>query len=404
MFLLIFAIEKEWVLLNIIYVGVFPLHTITINKGERTMTPKKIAVLGGGNGAHTMAAEFALKGHTVNLFEMPRFKNNMKKVFETKTIKLQGNIPELQGPVELNMVTDNIAEAVEGCRYICIVAPAFAHSGYAKLLKGHLHKDQIVITFPGAFSALVLKKELEGDDCPIFADANNLPYDARLTAPGSDTVNVFGRNPINIAFLPANKGSELIDEMREDLFPFEKIYTDVLECGLAIVNPDWHAGPVLFNISRIESPQVNFFLYEHGWTPSACRLNIAMDKERKAIGEVLGYNLRPMEDFAGRPADYEWTWQDLYKEGHGSIGLTPICGPNDINSRYLTEDIPFGLVPWAAIAELLGVQMPLTNGFIDIINVVHEKDWRKEGRSLEDLGITGMDKDTLLNYVRTGKR
>ena len=28
------------------------------------MTPKKIAVLGGGNGAHTMAAELALKGHT----------------------------------------------------------------------------------------------------------------------------------------------------------------------------------------------------------------------------------------------------------------------------------------------------------------------------------------------------
>ena len=32
------------------------------------MTPKKIAVLGGGNGAHTMAAEFAMKGHTVNLY------------------------------------------------------------------------------------------------------------------------------------------------------------------------------------------------------------------------------------------------------------------------------------------------------------------------------------------------
>ena len=35
------------------------------------MTPQKIAVLGGGNGAHTMAAEFTLKGHTVNLYEMP---------------------------------------------------------------------------------------------------------------------------------------------------------------------------------------------------------------------------------------------------------------------------------------------------------------------------------------------
>ena len=105
------------------------------------MTPKKIAVLGGGNGAHTMAAELSLKGHTVTLFEMPRFKNNMKKVFETKTINLQGNIPELQGPVELHDVTDDIDKAVAGCRYICIVAPAFSHSGYAKLLKGKLHKD-----------------------------------------------------------------------------------------------------------------------------------------------------------------------------------------------------------------------------------------------------------------------
>lgn len=369
------------------------------------MTPKKIAVLGGGNGAHTMAAEFALKGHTVNLYEMPQFKNNMKKVFETKTIYLQGNIKELQGPVELNMVTDDIAAAVEGCHYVCLVSPAFAHAGYAKLLKGHLHKDQIVVTFPGAFSALVLKNVFGDDeDCPIFADANNLPYDSRLVEKGSDTVNVFGRNPINIAFLPADKGPELIDEMRENLFPFEKIYHDVLECGLAIVNPDWHAGPVLFNISRIESPQVSFYLYEHGWTPSACRLNIAMDKERKALGNVLGYNLRPMEDFAGLPDDYTWTWQDLYKEGHGSIGLTPICGPNDINSRYLTEDIPYGLVPWAAIAEAVGVPMPLTNGFIDIINVVHEKDWRAEGCGLEELGIAGLDKEALLHYVRTGKK
>ncbi len=369
------------------------------------MTPKKIAVLGGGNGAHTMAAELTLKGHTVNMFEMSRFKGGMKKVFETRTIHLQGNIPELQGNVTLNMVTDDIVAAVEGCRYICLVAPAFSHSGYAELLKGHLHKDQIVITFPGAFSALVMKKVFGDDpDCPVFADANNLPYDARLLEKGSDTVNVFGRNPINIAFLPAEKGPALIEEMREDLFPFEKIYTDVLECGLAIVNPDWHAGPVLFNISNIERPQINFFLYEHGWTPSACRLNIAMDKERKALGELLGYNLRPMEDFAGRPEGYQWTWQDLYKEGHGSIGLTPICGPNDLNSRYLTEDIPFGLVPWAAIAEMLGVPMPLTNGFIDIINVVHEKNWRTLGRSVEDLGIAGMDKEQLLHYVRTGKK
>lgn len=366
------------------------------------MTPKKIAVLGGGNGAHTMAAEFTLRGHTVNLYERPEFKDNMKKVFETGKITAKG---VFAGTAALNLVTDDIAKAVEGCRYICLVTPAFAHEDYAKLLKGKLHKDQIVITFPGAFSALVLKKAFgDTDDCPVFADANNLPYDARLTASGSGVVNVFGRNPINIAFLPAEKGPELIDEMREDLFPFEKIYNDVLECGLSIVNPDWHAGPVLFNISNIESPHVNFFLYEQGWTPSSCKLNLAMDKERKAVGKALGYNLRPMEDFSGKADDYVWTWQDLYAAGHGSIGLTPICGPNDINSRYLTEDVPFGLVPWAAIAEIVDVPMPLTNGFIDIINVVHEKDWRENGLTAEMMGIAGMTKDQLLQYVKTGRK
>ena len=85
------------------------------------MTPKKIAVLGGGNGAHTMAAEFTLRGHTVNMYEMPQFKDNMKKVFETGKIKAKG---VFNGVAQLNLVTDDIAQAVEGCRYICIVAPA----------------------------------------------------------------------------------------------------------------------------------------------------------------------------------------------------------------------------------------------------------------------------------------
>ena len=57
-----------------------------------------------------------------------------------------------------------------------------------------------------------------------------------------------------------------------------------------------------------------------------------------------------------------------------------------------------------AIAEAVGVPMPLTNGFIDIINVVHEKDWRAEGCGLDELGIEGLDKEALLHYVRTGKK
>ncbi|MGI6065168.1 MAG: NAD/NADP octopine/nopaline dehydrogenase family protein [Bacillota bacterium] len=360
------------------------------------MVAKKIAVLGGGHGAHTMAADFTMKGHTVNMFEMPQFKHNMKKVFDTCEIEVSGSE---HFTAKLNMVTDDIDKAIDGVHYICLVTPAFAHGDYAKLLKGRVKKDQIIVVFPGAFAALRLRHVFGEDaECPVIADVNNLPYDTRIQAPGK--VSLFGRNKVNIAFMPADAGAALIDEMREDLFPFEKVYNDVLECGLSIVNPAWHTGPCLLSVTAIELPTTNFFVYEHGWTPSACKLNMVLDKERKAVGKELGYHLRPMEDFSGMPEGF--TWQQLYAAGHGSISLTPICGPNSIFDRYLTEDAPFGLVPWAAIGELLGVPMPMTNSCVDIYNVIHETDWRENGLTADEMGIAGMTKEQLIKYVRTG--
>lgn len=362
------------------------------------MVPKKIAVLGGGHGAHTMAADLTKKGHIVNMYEMPQFKENMAKVFETGKIEVTG-IENYTA--ELNMVTDDIDKAIDGVRYICIVTPAFAHPGYCRLLKDRVKKDQIIVVFPGAFFGLQFRHIFGNDaECPVIADVNNLPYDTRVEKPG--VVSLYGRNDVNIGFMPADAGPGLIDEMREDLFPFVKVYNDVLEAGLSLVNPGWHTGPCLLSVTAIENPTVNFFVYEHGWTPSACKLNIALDNERKAVGKALGYHLRPNEDFSGMPEDY--TWQQLYAAGHGNISLTPINGPNSIHSRYLTEDAPFGLVPWAALGELLGVSMPITNACIDIYNIIHETDWRKNGLDIKVLGIEGMTKEQLLNYVRTGEK
>ena len=363
------------------------------------MTGKKIAILGGGNGAHAMAADFILRGHQVNLYEMPGFRQNMETVFESKKIRIRG---ELNATVELNLVTDDIAAAIDGVRYICVVTPAFAHQDYAKLLQGKVGKEQIIVSFPGAFAALEFYKAFANDaERPVCVDVSNLPYITRLTTPGC--VTLFGYNQkMNVAFLPAEAGPALFHELRDDIFPFERILSDVLECGLSILNPSWHTGPCLFNVSNIERPDVNFFLYEHGWTPSACKVNLALDNERKAVGKALGYSMRPMEEGAELPDNY--TWQNLYAAGHGNIGLTPVCGPNDILSRYLTEDTAFGLVPWAALGALCHVPMPLTNAAIDLYCVIHETDWRVRGNHLDRMGLAGLSKEQVLAYVKTGRK
>ncbi|MGI6211380.1 MAG: NAD/NADP octopine/nopaline dehydrogenase family protein [Anaerovoracaceae bacterium] len=361
------------------------------------MEKKTVAVLGGGNGAHVMAADLALKGHHVRMFEMSAYKGHMQKVFDTGEIVIDGVI---NGTAKLDLVTDDLEQAVDGADIICLVTPAFAHPSYAEMLKGKVHKDQILITFPGAFGSLVIKKVFGDAECPVLADTNNLPYTARLKGPGHVTCT--GRSLVNIGFFPGRAAEKYADMLREVLFPFHVICANVLEAGLSLINPAFHTGPCLLNITNIERPDVRFFVYEQGFSPSSAKVDKALDDERKAVGKALGADLHPLEDFLGLPVN-TYTWQDLYKAGHGDIAMSVIEGPNDINNRYLTEDTPFGLVPWTQIGKQIGVDMPVTNGIIDIYNVIHGKDWRKDGITAEDMGIDKMTKEELMRYVETGE-
>lgn len=138
---------------------------------------KKVTILGGGHGAHTMAADLTLRGFEVTMYEMPRFKAGISKLFETKAIKISGAV---EGVAHIHEVTDDIDKAVAGTRYVFLVCPAFAQNDYAQLLRGKLTKDQIFVCFPGAWGSLLFNHVFDGVEKPIFAETDTLPYDTRL--------------------------------------------------------------------------------------------------------------------------------------------------------------------------------------------------------------------------------
>ncbi|MDR3296023.1 MAG: NAD/NADP octopine/nopaline dehydrogenase family protein [Clostridiales Family XIII bacterium] len=354
-----------------------------------------VAVLGGGNGAHAMAADLCSRGWTVRLYEMPRFKDNIRKVFETQSIEAEGLI---NGTFRLDRVTDDIEEAVDGAKYIIVITPAYAHKDYAILLKGKVSPGQTIITIPGAFAALVYKKVFGGDPCPMLVDTNDLPYTTRVVAPGR--VRIYAPESPGIGVFPSEKGGALLEEIRR-IFPVRNLYADVMECGLALVNPALHSGPCILNAGPIEHPPTNFFLYEQGFTPAAAKVDKALDGERRDIAAAFGYDINPFACFA-TINDADYSWKDLYQGVHGEIGLTPIGGPNDLNSRYLTEDAPCGLVPWSFIGDLVGVETKTIDSIIHLYTVFHERNWWAEGITLEDLGIQGMSADDIKAFCRTG--
>lgn len=362
------------------------------------MDKNTVAVLGGGNGAHALAADLTNRGYKVNMYEMPEFRKNMEKVFETKQVT---SIGAIAGTFELNKVTDDINEAIDGVKYIVILTPAFAHKGYAKLLKGRVDADQVIVTIPGAFASLKIKKIIGDDPCPTLVDANNLMYDARMVEQGK--VNILELDKIELGFLPVSAEEKLMPEI-EKMFDIGGTYSDVLECGLALINPALHSGPCILNAGPIEYKNNDFYLYEHGFTPSAVKVDVAIDNERRAVAKALGYDINPFHIFPNikhiEERGEDWEWQDLYRAAHGDIGLTPIQGPNDIFSRYLTEDAPCGLVPWSAVGKAVGVDTPVIDSIVNIYSVFHETDWWKEGVSLEDLGLERLSIEEIKTYCK----
>ena len=355
-----------------------------------------LTIIGSGNGAHTMAADWVSRGYRVRMYARPESMEKLGALAKTLTIKSTGLI---EAVAKIDLLTSEMEEAIAGVKYIAVVTTASAHEDIARSMKGIVKSDQVVILYPGAFSSMVFKSIL-GEDCPVIVETNNLPYDTRLKKPCE--VYCTGINPVKLAFFPSTAAEKYLQDL-QGLHTFSGVYTDILECGLSLVNPSVHSGPCLINVGMIEQPSRGaFHMYEH-FTPGAAKIDVAIDRERKAIGRAFGYDLRPLEDFAQKPQGHDITWQEIYMQMHGDVALTQISGPDTIWNRYLTEDCPNGLVPWSELGKLCKVKTPVIDSVINIYSQVHERDWRRLGVTARKLGLAGMTIAQIKEYLKSGK-
>ena len=73
--------------------------------------------------------------------------------------------------------------------------------------------------------------------------------------------------------------------------------------------------------------------------------------------------------------------------------------PDSVDTRYLAEDIPFGLVPWSLIGRMYGLATPTIDAVIQMASVMLERDYLTDGLSPEDLGIEGLKPAELKSLV-----
>ncbi|MFH1009397.1 MAG: NAD/NADP octopine/nopaline dehydrogenase family protein [Candidatus Latescibacterota bacterium] len=307
------------------------------------------------------------------------------------------------GEATLACCTHDIAEAIRDAEMILIVVPALYHGIYAEHLSPHLVDGQHVVLIPGTLGSLEFVTTLEQRGCTAdvtVSELDTLPYATRITGPAS--VYAYHALPLfGAGVFPSVKTDEVLAILK-DLYPGITAFRDVLEAGLSNCNPVIHPLGVLMNAGRIEYARGEFYYYEEGITPATVRAIEALDGERMEIGRKLGIDL-PDQATALHAVDYG-PKGDLWQVLKGSKGLTPIKGPTTLENRYVTEDIPIGLVCWSGLGEQLGVATPLMRATIEIGIAISGVDYWRTGRTLERCGIKGMSADEIVRYARTGKK
>ena len=73
-----------------------------------------------------------------------------------------------------------------------------------------------------------------------------------------------------------------------------------------------------------------------------------------------------------------------------------------MTSRFITEDVPYGLVLISSIGKRFNVPTPTVDAIIHLASVLNGADYRSEGITLEKLGLGDMTKEEIEEYLREG--
>ncbi len=373
-----------------------------------------VAILGGGNGGHAVAANLTLTGFKVNFFELPRFAKSLEKVLRTKEIQIDG--VSVDGVAKLNLATTDIQQAIKEAEVIFVITPAFGHKPIAELCAPFVRDGQIIVLMPGSggslefiniFKQKKVKKEI------TFAESCTLPHGARLKGPGHVSV-LLNAVMLPTGVFPSRKTAETIPRLTR-YYPVIHPARDVLEAAINNPNPIVHPVATLLSAARIEHSRGEFHLYAEGMTPAVARAYESLNQERLSICKALGYKLYHWDNLEFKnynlgETEEQCRYRILNTSMDAAFGKDGIYagikmkGPEHLKDRYVTEDVPYGMVLLSTLGDLLGVPTPTHDAVIQLASIINRTDYWKTGRGIKQLGLSKLDKKGLKRFLLEGRK
>ncbi len=357
----------------------------------------KITVLGSGNGGCTVAADCALHGHEVSICDFEQFPQNINAIREAGGVQSSGDV---NGFGKIRYAGFDFSSAIHGAEWIFVVGPSYSHEAFAQEYKKHMENGQTVIICPGTNGgALLFKKEIGmdyADDSITVVETSTLPYATRVLEPGKVHVYLKLKAGLFLASLPSKASDDIIKSFRE-VYPGSECFENVIQTILQNGNNVIHPAVSLLNVARIESNE-DFYFYEEGVTTSVGKLMEEVDGERMAIAEAFGVKILS-EPEVGYIQGY--MLEKNYNTGYSTApGFKGILAQTQVDYRYFTEDVGYGLVLLSSMADQVGISTPTIDAIIKLVSVILGTDYaQKRLRTMASFDLDGLGVNDILKKL-----
>lgn len=359
----------------------------------------KIAVLGSGNGGIAVAADWALHGHNVYLYDFEAFDTNIPAIQAQGGIHCSG---DLNGFAKIAYAGHALDQVLCDAELIFVVGPAYSTKPFAQAVLPYLKAGQRFIICPASACGAIVFKQALGialeNDTVIVADTSTLPYACRVLKPGNIHVYLKLKGGLFIAALPGRCTPE-IHQLFSTVYACSSA-KNVWQTTLQNGNPVIHPIVTLLNAGRIESTNGNFYFYEDGVTPGVGTVMSAIDHERVAVAEQLGVSILLDADL-GILQGYMQT--NDYETGYRNAqGFKGIKAQSALDHRYLHEDVGYGLVLISELGRLTRVPTPAIDAVILLASIMMKKSYGDQQNSmLAALGFKGFTAKELVQAVES---
>ena len=353
-----------------------------------------IAVLGGGAVGKTCAADMKLAGKEIRLYDAMPFAAVSLLNLEKSGIELDGVQRNRDGFVRsgrayIDVITTDMATAVNGAGQIVVACGSWGHEPIFRTLIPHLVDGQVIHIFTDNFATLLLRRLMREMGCTkkvIIGGWSSAPYGTRIESVGKFQFPHVGVKYRAIglrgAALPMTDTDDFL-EASTYLPCLDAVTTGngaeraetVLDVNFSNVNPVIHVPATILGVSTMENwgvifcgnDKTTYSMYSHGLCPSICEIQYKFYNEEIALAEEIGVGCPTYkyDMFFSRRSVLTQEYMGLDKDGNDNV-VFPLdqpstegnTGPNNINHRYLTEDVPIGCKIYHDLGVQYGVATP----------------------------------------------